>query len=152
MPDAALTNGAIDHDVIAAVISVWKATPGLSGEHVEQLPGSGPLKSPQGQCYAHVACEPAGGEPMTGAVRIDKRKVTITIYGTKTKVKDVVEQVLARFHSRTELPMPSLARSMGWRPDQNLTGKIEQTEEAKKDGQDVWTGTVGGEVWTVRAY
>lgn len=108
---------------------------------------SGRLKAPQELPYAQVACEPAGAERFTGGSRIDRRKVTITVRGTKGQVTQALAAVLAVFNETTTLAYPSEARFLLWWPLDD--GKLEQ-DEGTHQGEDIWKGTVTAEVKSVR--
>lgn len=138
MPDA------VDHDTLAAVRRHWQEDATLPGL-VDRPPAAGTLKSPEGNRlqlpYAHLASKLEKSDLMTGGVRLDHRRVTITLWGTEAQVSAAVAAVRSRFKGTTRLTYPSGARAVGWRPLDD--GTVER-EPAQRDGLDIWKGTVSG--------
>lgn len=148
-----MPNVDIDDDVQQAVVSLWQNTGQL-------FLLTGPLKAgrlPAGQKSTYAAVSVVKGkasERMTGDTYHDYRNVKLEVRGTKADVSKAIGLMLDTFNlglgdptkSKT-LTMPSGARFIRWWP---LDDGSKVLEETQKSGNEIWRGTVSGEVWTVR--
>lgn len=144
----------IDDDTLQAVLGAWAFdSAGLAALFLHP-PRTGRLKSPDVLPYAHVASEFIRRQQYTKG-QLDRRKVTITLRGLKADATKGLALVLARFNTNMARPglgvpgltYPSAANFVCWRPINN--GLLKQ-DEIVKEGQDVWIGTVEGEVSSFR--
>lgn len=139
----------IDNDTLAAVVNKWKADQTLSG--LFPHPQAGRLKG-QPPPYVHIDCkldrrECAGTGTGGGIPWHDYRLVTLTVVGVKARVVEIVEAMLAVFHQKTELVLPSTARFVQWWPVEE--GGLTEDPD-RKEGQDQWRGVIQGRVWSTR--
>lgn len=149
----------VDEDTLEAVVALWSSDPqkvlgGLFAEPIQ----SGELKPGRAMPYAHVQCQQGTkpNERMTGGVRQDYRKVTITVWADKAGAIKGGQAVLATFNLKLQpteagqptLTYPSGARFIRWWPLND--GKLEERRAQKKGGLDMWTATLEGEIWSVR--
>ncbi len=153
----------VDDDTEQAVCALWAT----SGPLVTLLgnPVTGRLKStpdrPLVPPYASLACAATpGAQRYTGGVRIDRRKVTITLYGVRADVVTGLALALGLLNDQLGRPAtakapavvglgyPSGARFVRWLPLDD--GEITQDPDTAR-GMDLWRGTVTAEVRSVRA-
>ncbi len=143
----------IDHDTLAAVEAKWMLS--TLSQFFSHPPQSGRLKAdkekPQTLPYAHLSSELESREPWNAKVGVvswmDRRKVTITVYGTREQCKDAIAAVLGVFNIQTRLTYPSGARPYRWRPQDGNTVKQDETTKA---GQDVWQAVLTASVSSIR--
>ena len=142
----------VDDDTLRAVLARWAD----DTRHLPSIflhpPRAGRLKSPEELPYAHVACEFLAEDGGTG-YRIDRRKVTITLRGTKQQASDGLAAALRTFNrnlgasDHPGLAYPSGSRFVCWRP---ITPGVLRQEETEKEGQDVWAAVIEAEVTSTR--
>lgn len=145
----------VDDDTLAAVVKLWTDDPyKLLASVFKQPAQAGELKAGQQSPYAQLQCEPGkASERMTGGVRHDYRKVTISVEGSKPDVVSGASAVLGTFNLKLGSPgapaltYPSAARFMQCWPLND--GKMEDTK-TKKDGVDWWKATVELQIWSIR--
>lgn len=147
----------VDDDVSAAVVALWTVTDALAQLFARPVQ-TGPLKSmretPQTLPYASIVCEFKESERGTG-YRLDRRRVTLTAWGTREQAVSALESMLGTFNRNLgrggeddlTLAMPSGARFISWVPEKDGELKREKTQRA---GHDVWSAEVVGVVTTVR--
>lgn len=147
----------VDDDVEKAVVALWISTPALASLFAH-APRSGRIHStktaPQSLPYAQVASEHSKSERGFGYC-LDRRKVTLTMRGTRAQAVQAMGQALGVFNARLGYPdgssptltMPSKARFIKWWPLNEGTTKQEETQV---QGVEVWAAVIEGEVTTVR--
>lgn len=156
MPDAAVATNVIDNDTLEAVQTLWATVQGLPAI-VSRRPGAGRLKStkeePLALPYAQIVSEHDSTERGYNH-RIDRRKVSINIYGTKAQVVTAMNLALATFNDRlgwpggTRLEYPSGARFLSWLL---LTHGTLSQDDTVRAGEDVWVGMIEARVSSVRS-
>lgn len=144
---------AIDDDTEAAAIALWEKAVQLS-ELFRSPPRTGRLKSTApGQDvatsgpYAVIDCKLEGRQQAGGGSWIDRRRVTITIYGIRADVVQGTALVRAVFNNKTQLTYPSGAKFMALTPDGDA--HLEEDKDSKA-GKDVWRSTLSFITWSVR--
>src|SRR4051812_27791278 len=101
---------AVDDDTLAALRAKWMEDGADLPTLVYDPPKAGRLKSPQPMPYPHLASKPGKHVRMTGGVRIDKRLVTITVWGSKEQVELTLGVVLEIFATAVTLTYPTGAK------------------------------------------
>lgn len=136
----------ITDDTLQAFGLVWDASAPLvaAAGHLQ----AGDVAS-QPDVFAKIECvKGKANERMTGGAYHDYRNVTITIRGTKTDVTAAMALALAVVNRTMTLTMPSGARFIQFWPDGD--GEIAKDEGLRRKGEEIWLGTIKGQVWTVR--
>ncbi len=147
----------IDEDTERAVLLLWQQDTANLPTVFRQLPQTGRLKSPVSlplvQPTAQIESVYSKSERGTGYIK-DRRKVTITVRGSRADVVKGMAFVLQIFNAALGGPKqfgqwiyPSGARFVRWWPLND--GELRE-EPTTKDGLDVWSGIVLGEVTSVR--
>lgn len=132
----------VDYDTLAAVRSLVMATVNLAAMF-SLGPQAGELKSPQALPYLQIACK-LESRMLAGAVRgwLDKRRVTLTVRGTEDQVVAGLGALKAIFNRRTVLTYPSGDIFIQWWPDGDAKLGPAQGDAARKDGLDIWEGSM----------
>lgn len=152
---------AIDDDVLRAVVALWTADPQAIPAAFARPVQAGRLKStrekPQVMPYARVSSE-FDSQMLYSGGRLDRRKVTLELWGTEAQVRDGLKAVAALFNRllvsttlatapQQTLAMPSGAKFVSWLP---VDPGSQKQDETVKGGHDVWVGQIVGKVTTVR--
>lgn len=142
----------VDDDTLQAVLARWAMDTELLPSIFLHPPRAGVLKAPEPLPYAHVASEFAREDSGTG-YRLDRRKVTITLRGTKEQASMGLGYALRTFNRQLGsadhpgLVYPSGTRFIAWKP---LTPGVLRQEEEAKEGLDVWAAVIEAEVTSTR--
>ena len=142
----------VDDDTLQAVLARWADDTRLLPSVFPHPPRAGRLKAPEPIPYAHVASEFAREDSGIG-YRLDRRKVTITLRGTKEQASQGLAYALQTFNrnlgstDHPGLAYPSGSRFIAWRP---LTPGTLKQDETEKEGLDVWIGLIEAEVTSTR--
>jgi hypothetical protein len=160
----------VDEDTVEACRALWLAAqqPPTSAGFLIAAPQMGRLKSPQALPYATITSELSKRDSAgTGGVFHDYRKIVIKVWGVKADVVTAMQQIGGLFNlalgtaGAPTLTYPSTqpvppavppavpARFMRWWPSDGGGDKLEEDKDTYH-GQDIWTGSIIGIVWSIR--
>lgn len=150
---AAETGVVVDNDTLEAVKARWLQDQTQLPALFTQPVRAGRLKSapdrqlqrPYAQASSVLLRREKSG---TSGHWHDHRRVTIKVWGVKADVVNALDVLQGIFNVDLTLAYPSGARFVRWWPDGDA--RLYQ-DETTKDGEDIWVGEIGADVWSVRS-
>lgn len=150
----------VDNDTLAACLKLWATDQANLPALFATPPQAGRLSGKQAMPYAAISsAKSREAQRYSAGVFKDYRKVTITLRGEKADVSQGIGFVLALFNGKLGLagqptlaypstdPASGLPWFICWWP---LNDGVLTEDADVKQGDDVWIGTVEGEVRSVR--